>query len=168
MQAFIAKLKDSKTDIGVLAVYTLISDPEANGFGNTVLYAMNEAGIDFKWGRIPTVMDVKISVSLTGVTLHDLRDGKTCHALMNAFSTLGNVAAGCFFDDMPTEIPCHLCLSCSSNPRFIPFRSIWAHLICRRLLGNQNDCTGERDEQFTVAHFPYVDGPLLARCFAVF
>jgi len=103
MYAFIDKLKSFKTDINGLEIYTLIADPEANHFGTTILYAMKEAGIDFNWGRIATPMDIKIPVSLTGITVHDLRNGKTCHPLMNAVLTLG-MSAECFFDDPPTEI----------------------------------------------------------------
>ena len=75
MYAFIDKLKSFKTDINGLEIYTLIADPEANHFGTTILYAMKEAGIDFNWGRIATPMDIKIPVSLTGITVHDLRNG---------------------------------------------------------------------------------------------
>jgi len=40
---------------------------------------------------------------------------------MNAFSTLGNVAAGCFFDDMPTEIPVPSLFVMLKQPAFYSF-----------------------------------------------
>jgi hypothetical protein len=120
MHSFIEKLKASKADIGGLAIYTLIADPEANDFGNTVLYAMKEAGIDFKWGRIPYLMDIKIPVSLTGITIHDLRNGKTCHPIMEAFLTLG-MSAGCFFNDPPIEIQLPALFVMLKQPAFFTF-----------------------------------------------
>ena len=120
MRAFIEKLKASKTDIDGLSIYTLIADPEANDFGNTILYAMKEAGIDFKWGRIPTPMDIKIPVSLTGITVHHLRNGKTCDPIMNAFLTLG-MSAGCFHDDPQTEILLPALFVMLKQPAFFTF-----------------------------------------------
>lgn len=96
MSALIDAFKEVKPTLNGVVVFTIL-DAETENFGQTIMYALRKADVDFKWGRINSFTPPEIPgvpLSTIGITFIKAGDANLCKELSPVSAAL-EMGFGC-------------------------------------------------------------------------